>query len=255
MRISFSELRSPQVGEAAAAGAVPVLPLGQIEEHGPHLPINTDVFIARRVCEAAVRRLAGSPRSYVLDAIAYGYSQRAMKRWPGTFTVAQETVIETLKQVLISLAEMGFRKIVVVSTHGNHVGVARVAARMVADERGIGPGVFFPYAACSDILGEYGKAGAGGSCHAGEFETSVMLHMAPELVDLSAAGGEDRLSFTSPYPSSQAFVSTWTLQESSSGAYGDPTAATTELGKRLFEKMVEETAGFIRYYHGLEQVG
>ena len=154
----------------------------------------------------------------------------------------------------LSLVDMGFRKIVIVSTHGNHTGVARVAARMLADERGLGAGVFFPFSMCAEILAAHGKAGPGGSCHAGESETSVMLHLAPELVDLSAATAADKLTAVSPYSSSQAFISTWTRQESKSGAYGDPTVATPELGRRLFEKMAGETAAFIRYYHELKQV-
>jgi len=252
--IYFSELRWPQIKDAAEAGAVLVLPIGQTEEHGPHLPINTDTLIALRICEEAVRKCSEDLPAYVLDPICYGYSQKALAKWPGTFVLPQQTVIDTLKHILVSLADMGFRKMVLVSIHGNHDGVTRVAARMVADERGIGPGVFLPVALASDVLKEHGKAGPRGSCHAGEFETSLMLYLAPELVDMSAAVAHDKLTFTSPYSSSQAFVSTWTLQQSKSGIYGDPTVATSELGKVLFEKMVAETAKFIRYYHELKQI-
>ena len=254
MSILFSELRSPQVAEAAEKGAVLVLPFGQTEEHGSHLPIHTDLLIARRICEDAVTSLGGHPLGYVLDPIAYGFSQKVLQRWPGTFTMPQETVIAVVRHVLLSLVDMGFKKLVVVSTHGNHVGVTRVVARMVADERGIGPGLAYPVGFCSELLKSHGKAGAGGSCHAGEFETSVMLHLAPHLVDMSAACSIDNLKSLLPYSSSQAFVSTWTIQQSETGTYGDPTVATAKLGKLLFEKMVTETANFIRYYHGLKQV-
>jgi creatinine amidohydrolase len=168
--------------------------------------------------------------------------------------LSQEAVIETLTSVMVSLADMGFRKVAVISTHGNHDGVARVAAREVADERGIGPGLFFPHAAVGDVMKAHSKAGPGGTCHACEMETSLMLHIAPDLVDMSVATAADKLKSVPPYPSSQAFVSTWTRQESLSGTYGDPTVATAELGRLLFEKMVAETAGFIRYYHGVEQI-
>ena len=254
MSIHFGELRSPQVKAKAEAGAVIVLPVGQTEEHGPHLPVNTDAFIARRVCEEAVATLKGDPPAYLLDTICYGYSQKALKAWPGTFVIPQQTLIEAIKGIVVSLADMGFRKVAVVSTHGNHVGVLRVMAREVADECGVGPGLFFPCATVADVLEKQGKAGPGGSCHAGEMETSVMLHLAPELVDMSAAPAGDALTASSPYSSSAAFVSTWTRQRSRSGAYGDPTTATAELGKRVFEAMVAETAKFIRYYHGLEQI-
>lgn len=254
MQKRFSQLRYPEIKAAAEAGAVLVLPLGQTEEHGPHLPINTDTLIAVRVCEEAIQRLAGTPPVWLMDEVCYGFSHQVMKEWPGTFVVPQDILAQTLKHVMISAVDMGFRKIVLVSIHGNHDGVARVAARCVADERGVGPGVLFPFAFLGDTMKNYGKAGPGGTCHACELETSLMLHLAPELVDMKAAVGTDRLTQISPYSSSQAFVSTWTLQKSRSGAYGDPTVATAELGRRLFDKMVTETAGFIRHYHGLIQV-
>jgi creatinine amidohydrolase/Fe(II)-dependent formamide hydrolase-like protein len=71
---------------------------------------------------------------------------------------------------------------------------------------------------------------------------------------MPSAPGGDSLTFSSPFTSSQAFVSTWTLQKSRSGVYGDPTVATAEFGKLLFDKMVAETARFLRYYHGVRQV-
>ena len=189
-----------------------------------------------------------------MDTIAYGYSQRVLKKWPGTFVIPLPTFIDTVTNLLLSLSAMGFRKVALVSTHGNHPGALRVVARQVADECGMGPGLFFPTATAFSLLEEHGSAGPGGSCHAGEFETSVMLHLSPELVDMDAAGPGDKIRDVSPYSSSEAFVSTWTRQESASGAYGDPTCATAALGKLLFDKMVDETAGFIRYYHGLKQV-
>jgi creatinine amidohydrolase len=254
MTIRFSELRSPQAGAAAEAGAVLVLPVGQTEEHGPHLPLNTDSLIAERVCAAAVESLRGKPPAYVLDTVAYGYSQKALQAWPGTFVVPQATLIEYLERIVVSAVEMGFRKIVIASTHGNHDGVVRVVARNVADRCGVGPGVVFPHALAADVLQSRRKAGAAGTCHACEFETSVMLHLAPHLVEMAVATAADKLKSASPYASSQAFVSTWTLQKSRSGVYGDPTVADAEFGRLLFEKMAAETAAFIRYYHGLRQV-
>jgi len=254
MSIFLSELRSPEVKQAGEAGAVVVLPVGQIEEHGPHLPIHTDLFIARRAAEESVRKLQGAPLAYVLEPIAYGFSQKVLKKWAGTFTLPYETVIDTAKHIMICLADMGFRKIVLLSTHGNHPGILRVAMRAVADERGIGPALFNPAGACGDVMREHGRAGPLGSCHAGEYETSLMLHLAPEQVDMSLAVGDDKLAGRPPYPSSQAFVSTWSLQESQSGAYGDPTVATPELGKKLFDRMTDATAEFIRTYHALKQI-
>ncbi len=250
----FSEMCSPQVKRAVDNGWLPVLPVGQTEEHGPHLPVGTDTFITRRVCEAAIERLGGGLPACLLDPITYGYSQSALAAWPGTVVIRQEVVIDVLCELIASLAAMGFRKIAVVSGHGNHDGVVRVAARRAADDCGIGPGVVFPYAFVSDLVREQGRAGPMGSCHAGEMETALMLHLAPGLVDMESAPAGDSLGQVAPFPSNQAFVSTWTRQKSSSGVYGDPTAATAVFGGLLFDEMTEKTAAFFRYYHGVPQI-
>ena len=254
MSILFSELRSPQIKAAAEAGAVLVLPVGQTEAHGPHLPVNTSTLIIQRVCHAAVKSLSGKPPALLLDPVTYGYSPKTFKAWPGTFVVPQETLIETLKHLAISAADMGFRKFAIVSGHGDHDGVVRVAARSVADECGMGPGILFPFALVADVLREHSKSGPHGAGHAGEMETALLLQLAPHLVDMSAAAADDRLKVTPSYFSNQAYVSMWTLQKSQSGTYGDPTAANAKLGRLLFDKMVAETVKFIHYYHGLKQV-
>jgi creatinine amidohydrolase len=252
--VFFSELRSPQVQEAARRNAVLLLPLGQIEEHGPHLPIHTDSLIAERVSDAAVRLLNDSFPCFIMDPVRYGYSQKVLQRWAGTFVIPQEIVIQVLKHILLSVADMGFRKIVIVSAHGNHVGLSTVVARMVADACGIGPAIYYPGKACAALLHDESKAGPNGTCHACEFETSVMLHLAPELVDMSVASDIDIIRTPKRYPESEAFISTWTMQESQTGAYGAPTKATAAFGKKLFDKMATETAAFVRYYRELPQV-
>jgi len=252
--VFLSELRSPQVQEAAQRQTVLLLPFGQIEEHGPHLPIHTDSLIAERLCADTAGALSGHVPCLVMDPVRYGYSQKVLQRWPGTFIVPQETLIEYLKCILVSAAQTGFRKIVIVSTHGNHVGVALVVARAVTDLCGIGPAVFYPHKACAALLREESQAGPNGSCHACEFETSVMLHLAPELVDMRAAPDADVLRTVKRYSDSEAFVSTWTLQESCTGVYGDPTKASPVFGKKLYETMVRATTDFARYYHELPQI-
>ena len=254
MTVLFSELRSPQIADAAKEQAVLILPFGQIEEHGPHLPIHTDSFIAERLAEAVARELAGSPPCYVMEPLAYGYSQKVLQRWPGTFVIPQEVVIQVLYHTLLSAARMGFRKVVVLSTHGNHVGVSRVAARKVADECGMGPAAYYPFSACSELIRTQSQCGPNGSCHAGEFETSLMLHLAPQLVDMDAATDVDAIRVAKPCSSGDAFLSTWTLQESQTGVYGDPTKAAAQFGKQLFDTMLAATVDFVRDYHGLKQV-
>lgn len=255
MKKRFSQLRHPEIKQAAQIGAVLVLPLGQTEEHGPHLPINTDTLIAVRLCEEAIRRLGDQPPAFLMDEVCYGFSQKVMKEWPGTFVVPQEILIAMLKHVLVSAVGMGFRKVVLVSTHGNHDGVARVVARDVADACGIGPGVVFPFAFVGDILREHGKAGPGGSCHACEMETSLMLHLHPARVKLSRAK-RDGPKQTDAYRKADLmygrpvyFVNEF-HEVTKTGTIGRPELASAEKGRRFLEGIVKEVTAFVDHFAG-----
>ena len=249
MTKNFGELKSPGVARAVEANALLLLPVGQTEEHGPHMPLNTDTLIATDLCEAAADQLDGDIETYVLPPVSYGFSARVMDRWPGTFRVRMDTIISVVREVCESVARMGFKKVVIVSGHGNHTGPMRVVARQVADSCAIDVPVVMPAGMVMNKLAEINKGGPGASCHAGEYETSLMLHLHPELVDMSQATNEDLLRLTGDFASSEVFWSTWMRQQSTHGVYGDPTPATAETGRQLFEAHVDRLVEFLRLYY------
>ena len=247
MKILYDEMMWPEVKKAVKDKRVPLIPVGSTEQHGPHLPTKTDAFLAYEVCKAVA---AGIPEAtVVMPSVNYGYNEHHLD-FPATIHIDYETLIKFIINIGKSLAHHGFERIIIVNGHGSNTAPMELAARRITLET---PAI------CASLtyLGfnpEVFKLLEGESGHAGELETSLMLYLQPDLVDMSAAAAGDALAFTSPYTSSRAFVSTWTLQKSKSGSYGDPTVATAALGRLLFEKMVAETAKFIRYYHGLKQV-
>ena len=83
-----AEMTSPQIGEAARANALVLVPLGQTEEHGPHLPTGTDAMIADAVAAGIEQALDGEMPVVVLDTVRYGYSVKAVANWPGTITTS-----------------------------------------------------------------------------------------------------------------------------------------------------------------------
>jgi creatinine amidohydrolase len=249
MTHSFAELTSPEVQAAVEAGSMVLLPVGQTEEHGPHLPVATDTIIASRLSAAAAERLEGEIPTLVLPPISYGFSGRVMKKWAGTFCLSMETIIAVVREVCQSLADMGFRKIVIINGHGNHVGPMRVVVRQLADSHRIDVPAVSPAGMIEKKLAEIGKGGPGGSCHAGECETSLMLHLCPELVDMSKATDEDVLHLEGDFSSSEVFWSTWSRQASRTGVYGNPTVATAETGRQLFEAFVDRLVEFLRVYY------
>ncbi|MEW6354896.1 MAG: creatininase family protein [Planctomycetota bacterium] len=244
MSILFGEQKSPDLERFVEQNALILLPVGQTEEHGPHLPINTDALIAQRVAMAVGERMASEAPTLVMDTVCYGYSSAALKNWPGTIVLQPETVIDMLYDTCISLVEMGFRRIAILSIHGNHVGIMRIVARKVADATDVYPVVVFPIALGMDRFLKAAKAGPEGTCHACELETSLMLHLAPELVDMASVKGPNPLRPASRFAKG-IFWSTWGREKSEHGYYGDPTVASAETGKVTFEAMVEETVAFL----------
>lgn len=255
MSYLFRDLTSPQVGAAAEAGSLLLLPLGQTEEHGNHLPIGTDTVIAEQVCHETARQLNPEVPTLVLDSIGYGYSGQIMTQWPGTFTLPTSLVTQLLTEICKSVIRMGFTKIVIVNTHGHHQHIAVVSAREIADATGVEVAVLMPNNLITEQFQSIRKSDPGGACHGGEYETSLMMHFGYD-VDLSAADNKDLLLNHSEYCSNdmlggggKVFWSTWYRQPSQSGIYGDPTVATRDTGARSFEAILEQMVAFCREFH------
>jgi len=252
--MKFSEMTSPQVGEAARANALVLLPVGQTEEHGPHLPLGTDAMIARAVAARIERELEGEMQVLVMDTVCYGYSVREVAAWPGTVRVEPWTLGALLRNICESLHGMGFRKVAILNAHGNHPGLLEVVSRQLADAPGLDVPVLDVGRLAAEAVGRHTRGGEGASCHAGEFETSVMLHLHPELVrtDLYPAG--DRVRVSNP-AAGAVFWSTWQRQRSRSGIYGDPATASAEQGAALLEAIVAKACAFLRVYYRHERAG
>ena len=258
MSILFGDLTSSELGAAAERKTVLLLPVGQTEEHGPHLPVSTDTVIAERAARDTAERLVGSVPVLVLPTVAYGYSAKAMSRWPGTIRVRTRVMMDLLLDVCTSVIEMGFRKVVLLSGHGHHHGICRVVVREVADATGVHIALSEPARMVGDFFASIRKSGPGGAIHGGEYETSLALHLGLP-VDLSRVDARDVFRSPSDFVAGDSlsgggkvFWSTWGLQQSEQGIYGDPTVASAETGRRLWEKIIERTAAFVEelWRHG-----
>ncbi len=262
MSLYFHQLTSPEVAEAARRNTLLLLPVGQVEEHGPHLPLETDCIIARETARAAAEAIRGEIPVLVLPTVWAAYSVRQVARWPGLVGFREpEPMIQMIYDILASLIDSGFRKIVVVNAHGNNPAILELASRRIGSDRNVFPAVtnVLPF---SQAVGPRVRRSAMGGCggHAGEEETALLLHLAPELVHMERATGEDIVRYRSrffpgdiysdiPDKVGGIFWSTWGVVESKTGAYGDPTAATAETGRALFAEIVRTYAEFLREYY------
>jgi creatinine amidohydrolase len=254
-KIYYDELTWPEMREAIARQPVILLPFGTIEDHGPHLPINTDNVIVESLCLEAARRAPGE--MLVMPLVAYGLDEHHMD-FPGTISVDMQTLLAYVSDVAISVARHGFTRVLVVNGHGSNAPLADLAARRVVLETGILCGAMSPNAAIDPTLAEPTlsqgrRSEAGGVAHAGEYETALMLHLRPDLVQMERAVremGQLKLSYFNwdhPEPSVLSWQDWWSRM-SESGVCGDPTVATAEFGRALFETTVENLVRFVREF-------
>ena len=266
MSFYFADKRSPEIGRAVKSGATVIVPVGTVEEHGPHCPVSADLRIAERVAAGAAEIATGEAGLEVLvtPAIWSGYSGRVMSQWPGTFRVRTRVVMDLVKDGVGSLVEMGFRRICVLNAHGHHAGLLTAAVREIADEYGIYVSLVNAWSLVGPEFAKFRKSGPGGAIHAGEVETSLMLHYG-ERVDMDAASASDHFRYRSEfisgdgYPGGEGvrkvFYSTWGLQPSKTGGYGDPTVADAETGAKLHEMMTRKLASWLVEFHEITGEG
>lgn len=256
MEHRFEYLTSPQIGEAAAKKPLLVMGIGTIEEHGDHLPTGTDLFITQRFMDDFAERLKQTEIPFLtLPAIWTGYSAVEMQRWPGTIRMRTRTVMDMMREIIGSLCEMGFDKILILNGHGHHTELLRVVAREIADDHNVFPAVSnFLYLGAKEY-NAVRKGEAGSSIHGGEDETAVMLHYGYEI-DTSLYTDVDHVTKHTDYVagdnfigSTKVFWSTWNYHPSKTGLLGDPTPATADAGRVLIESCLDHLVEFVRDYY------
>ena len=258
MEHRFEYLTSEQIGDALVLKPLLIMGIGTIEEHGSHLPTGTDVFITQRFMDDLRARLDadGTVPFLTLPAIWTGYSARLMQAWPGTIRMETRTVMDMMRQIMGSLCEMGFDKMLVLNGHGHHTELLRVVAREVSDDYGVAPAVVnFLYLGAKEY-NAVRKEQAGGSIHGGEDETSVMLHYGyPVATDRYTSDDHvdvhtDFVAGDNFIGSTRVFWSTWHYSPSKTGLLGDPTPSTAPTGRVLIEACLDHTVRFAKEYWG-----
>lgn len=253
----FAEKTWPELEKAAEAKTLLLLPLGQTEQHGRHLPVGTDTIIAERVALAVAEKLGSRIPTLVLPQIPYGYVPVPVARWPGTFRIRWRVMADYLSDVCCSAIHMGFRKLAILSSHGPHGDVARLAARDVFDATGVGVVVTQPQTFVVPTFRKIRKSKLGGAAHSGEYETSLLMHFGYPI-DLTGTDDRDAVKVCNEWVagdlagSGKVSWSTWALQTSDSGVLGDPTSATQQTGRACLDAIVEEYCRFLEYFWKLE---
>lgn len=223
-KVLWQELRRTEFENAVKGDAVVIIPVASTEQHGHHLPVNTDANCCFTIALRAAEAVDDFP-VLVLPTIWTGYSPHHMPH-PGTITLKYHTFVEVLTQVAASVHAHGFQKILFLNGHGgNSAAVAAMRTKLAAEEGVSVVGyTYWELPSVSEEWKRISQSDKGFVGHAAEIETSMQLYLQPELVDMGAA--------------------VWVP-----GVFGDPSTATREKGERLHKAAVNALVGILRDYH------
>jgi creatinine amidohydrolase/Fe(II)-dependent formamide hydrolase-like protein len=222
---------------------VALLPVGAVEQHGPHLPLDTDAFdadyLARRVAEAC-----SDPKPLVLPLIPYGVSYHHTD-FTGTVGISNDTLAKMIYEIGMSVSQNGIRKLVIINGHGGNSPALNYAAQMINRDARIFVCVDTGETSDVDI---YQVIETPNDVHAGEIETSTGLAVRPQLVKMDQAKkhipkfSSRYLDFTSKRG---VLWYAYTRKISPSGVMGDPTKASAAKGEKIWEIMIAHLVSLV----------
>jgi creatinine amidohydrolase len=245
-RVWWSEYRTGEFSAVGPDATIAVLPLAAIEQHGPHLPVGTDALIAEGMLRTAIGMLPADLDVRILPLQAVGKSNEHLYA-PGTLTLPATVAIEAWTELGLSVHRAGLRKLVIVNSHGGNEEIMGIVARELR-VRGNMLAVKTSWTRFGHPDGMFAERELRHGIHGGDVETSLMLHLRPDLVDRSAARDFRSLAETMREGNrhlaptgTHAFA--WIATDlNPAGAVGDAAAATAEKGRAVAE---HQARGFV----------
>lgn len=228
---------------------VAIVPVGSIEQHGYHLPLGTDTYVAKLLGEEAAERTG----AVVTPPIWFGWSPHHMAL-SGSITIRPEILIEYLYDVIESLHTHGYKKFVLINGHRIvNIPWMQITAQRVQAKLGATVVIFDPAYMSKDLVDQMGYGAVG---HSEEIETSHLMHLLPELVHLEKAVDNpikpsDLYSVDPRYPHDTLCYVPATIEhiakmgEVAGGTTGTPSKATQENGKKYHEHLMENLVKII----------
>ena len=222
-----------------------IIPIGSLEQHGPHLPLRTDSILAEYVAKSVADRLP----SVLFPPLTIGFSLEHTQ-FPGTVSFAQQTFARMIREISDCLWKSGFRRLIVINGHGGNRAILECSITAVKQTH---PELKIYSFTLLDIarkkFRDIRKSPHGMIGHADELETSMMLSIRPDLVRLSKARAEKPtlpLMVSLEAEDLEIVSYGWKTNEiSKSGIIGDPTYANPETGKLLLDYVVQTIASVI----------
>jgi creatinine amidohydrolase len=235
--LRLAELTSARLETLRHRGPVALWPVGAVEPHGPHAPLGTDILISVGMCERAADRLTDPP-AVMLPPLPFGVTRYAAA-FAGAIGIGEATLRAVVLDVAHSLMQQGFRRLVIVNNHfePEHVATLRAAAEE-ADALYLD---LLRRGNAARLTDEFQR----GSCHAGRYETSLVLADAPELIDADAMAELPELEVDMPGEMAAGHRDFRAM--GMDRAYcGAPASATAAEGESTFEVLTEMLVEFVQ---------
>ena len=246
VEVEWARLTAPEIRAVAARpDAIAVVPIGSLEQHGPHLPVITDTASASAASIRAARLVADEMPVLVLPGVWTGMSEHHLP-FGGTISLNYSEFAGVLRGVVRSLRACGFARVLFVNGHGGNIEPLAVAARELAHEFGLPVVATTPWFATKGEIGGIAET-AETPAHACEGETSVMMAITPDLVrtDKFDDAVQQR---PEPVPRFDGYSRFWSFSERApvTGVRGDPRTATASKGERFLAVHAEALAAAMR---------
>ena len=243
-------LTSPEIAALPKDKAAVVLSVASIEQHGPHLPCVTDSLVGQTLLGMALERLPAEVQVWVVPPLCYGKSNEH-RPFAGTLTLSAQTLAAVVRDIALSVARAGFKRLVLLNSHGGNPPVLDYIARDLHEETGMHLfSIMISRMGLPDPVTDPNENAWG--MHAGDSETSWVLALAPELVHMERTAADG----VGDYPRMPEGIRhlavrgpvgfAWlTADLSAVGVLGNPRGATAEKGHAYLAATVEKLAGVL----------
>jgi creatinine amidohydrolase len=245
-KVLWQEMLRHEMQEALDESAVVILPIGSIEQHGPHCPTDVDISTPYHLAIRAADAIDGFP-VLVAPPVFYGFTHYNMGEI-GTITLRLELFIELICDITRSIWANGFHRIILLNGHGGNQSPTWAASVKLAEEDIWALALTYWHMA-TDELAVWAEGDEPGSIgHAGEWETSLQLFLRGELVDMNRAVRDEwRMKFSSAIQKYAKFPER--RREMEHGVMGDPMVASATKGERLFNVLLDRLVALCHEYH------
>ena len=227
--------------EVIARGVVAILPVGSTEAHGPHLPLSTDVIISEEMSLRAAQKLsARGVEALVLPPISYSVTDFSAE-FPGTITIRKETATALIHDICVSLYDQGARLIAIANSHLEPEHVASINEAIEKVKQHTGRSVIFPDKRKRKWAERLTEEFRRGDCHAGSYETSLVMAARPELVREEIRQSLARIPISIAERIKQG-AANFTQAGGTEAYFGDPQAASRDEGEAMYDALSEMIA-------------